>query len=79
MRRTIHTTNKKHHFGPDMVLHATSSKGGVLLYGAIFKEQAGFTVVCQGAPNGNNPPQYIAHTYTWAKRLLWKHLKGGRW
>lgn len=79
MKRTIRTTAKEHRSGADMVLHATSSKGAEHRMGAVFKDHEGYTVVCQGAPNGNNPPHYTAHTYAWAKRLLWKHLKGGRW
>ena len=77
MKRTITTTAKKYHFGDTMVLHATSSKGtGEFRAGAVFKERQGYTVVCQGC---NPPPQAVVHTYAWAKRLLWKHLKGGRW
>ena len=77
MKRTIRTTAKKYHCGETMVLHATSSKGlGDSRAGAIFKERTGYTVVCQGC---NPPPSVVVHTYAWAKRLLWKHLKGGRW
>lgn len=77
MKRTIRTTEKKYHCGETMVLHATSSKGqGDFRAGAIFKERKGYTVVCQGC---NPPLQAVVHTYAWAKRLLWKHLKGGRW
>lgn len=75
MKRTIKTTAKKYHCGLNMVLHATST-GPDFRAGAVFKEHGGYTVVCQG---GNPPPQAEVHTYAWAKRLLWKHLKGGRW
>lgn len=77
MKRTISTTAKKYHCGDTMVLHATSSKGREeFRAGAVFKERQGYTVVCQGC---NPPPSVVVHTYAWAKRLLWKHLKGGRW
>lgn len=77
MKRTIRTTAKKYHCGETMVLHATSRKGpDEFRAGAVFKERKGYTVVCQGC---NPPPQAVVHTYAWAKRLLWKHLKGGRW
>lgn len=76
MKRTIRTTAKKHHCGETMVLHATSIKGDEYRAGAIFKERRGYTVVFQGSVW---QPQVVVHTYAWAKRLLWKHLKGGRW
>lgn len=74
MRRTI--TPKKYHCGETMVLHATSSKGDDHRQGALFKERQGYTVVFQGSVW---QPSVVVHTYAWAKRLLWKHLKGGRW
>ena len=77
MKRTIQITAKKHHCGETMVLHATSSKGqDDRRQGAIFKERQGYTVVFQGSVW---QPSVVVHTYAWAKRLLWKHLKGGRW
>lgn len=77
MRRTIQTTAKKYHVGGTMVLHATSSKDpGEHRSGAVFKERQGYAVVFQGSVL---QPSVVVHTYAWAKRLLWKHLKGGRW
>ena len=76
MKRIIQTTAKKYHCSETMVLHATSYNGTDFRAGAIFKERQGYTVVCQGC---NPPPHAVVHTYAWAKRLLWKHLKGGRW
>lgn len=76
MKRTIQTTTKKHHCGETMVLHATSRKGDDLRQGAVFKERQGYIVVLLGSVRH---PSVVVHTYAWAKRLLWKHLKGGRW
>ena len=73
MKRTIRNTPKRLYSGETMVLHATSSKGGDYRTGAIFKERQGYTIVFVGQPS------VVVHTYAWAKRLLWKHLKGGRW
>lgn len=76
MKRIILTTPKKYHCGDTMILHATSSKGADARQGAIFKERQGYTVVFQGSVW---QPRVVVHTYAWAKRLLWKHLNGGRW
>ena len=76
MRRVIRNTPKRLYYGETMVLHATSSKGADYRTGAIFKERHGYTIVFQGSVW---QPQVVVHTYAWAKRLLWKHLKGGRW
>lgn len=79
MKRTISTAAKKYHCGDEMVLHATSVKGTEHRAGAVFKERKGYTVVCQGNQQERSPPTVVVHTYAWAKRLLWKHLNGGRW